>query len=90
MISIYEIINKNENQIKIKLNKEIEEEEEDVDAWCSIDSPFKGCSPFWLCSWLENWDSCLLWGLNAIFKKKNKKKRDFDFVLFLTCTANSI
>ena len=27
MISIYEIINKNENKIEIELNKEIEEEE---------------------------------------------------------------
>ena len=32
---------------KMKLNKE-EEEEEDIDDWCSIDSSFRGFSPFWL------------------------------------------
>ena len=31
-------------------------------------------SPFWLIFCLGNWDSCLLWGLNAMFKRKIKRK----------------
>ena len=30
----------------MKLNKEIEEEEENIDDGCSIDSSFRGFSPF--------------------------------------------
>ena len=45
--------------------------------------PFRGCSPFWLYSWLENWDSWTLVGLNAMFKRRIKKKKNsflFGFV----------
>ena len=38
--------------------------------------PFRGCSPFWLYSWLENWDSWTLVGLNAMFKRRIKKKKN--------------
>ena len=45
--------------------------------------PFRGCSPFWLYSWLGNWNSCLLWGFECYFERKIRRKRNFSFCLFV-------
>ena len=76
MISIYEIINKNENKIEIELNKKIEEEEENVDAWCSIDFLLQRIFTVLICNFvleIEILVSCEAWML--CFKRKIEEKK---------------